>query len=99
MTTVFESTPGGGVIIGRWQDVSAIIEKNKILQNESEVTKEGIRNGWWLYFQLPNIIIEKFRNEYGVDVYNRDHQPKVFELVNRPEYRYLKTTTKRHTVR
>ena len=83
-------------IIGAEQDVSSLLEVNKILQNDEEYSKRGIKEGWWHYASYPAIIIEKWINEYGVNVFNKDHQKKVLELTNRPEYRYLKTTTKMH---
>ena len=100
MTTTFdydESTDT--TYIGREQDVSLILDANKVLANEPEVTKRGIKDGWWHYATIPNIIIEKWLNEKGVDVYNKDHQKEVFKLLNQPEYRYLKTTTKMHMPR
>jgi hypothetical protein len=86
-------------IIHREQDVSAILEMNKAQQNDEDYTKKGIKDGWWHYANIPNIVIEKWIREYGVNVYDKDHEPKVFKLLNQPEYRYLKTTTKLHTVR
>lgn len=83
-------------IVGSEQDVSLILEQNKRLQNDDDYTKKGIKGGWWHYASYPSIIIEKWMNEYGVNVFDRNHEKKVTELTNRPEYRYLKTTTKMH---
>ena len=83
-------------IIGAEQDVSSLLEVNKILQNDEEYSKRGIKEGWWHYASYPSIIIEKWLTEHGVNVFNKDHQKKVLELTNRPEYRFLKTTTKMH---
>lgn len=83
-------------IVGSEQDVSLLLDVNKQLQNNEGYTKKGIKQGWWQYASYPAVIIEKWMNEYGVNVFNKDHQKKVFELTNRPEYRYLKTTTKMH---
>lgn len=82
--------------IGREQDVSFILDNNKVLQNSEDYTKHGIKNEWWHYATIPNIVIEKWRNELGVDVFNKNHEKKVYSLLNQPEYRYLKTTTKMH---
>ena len=82
--------------IYREQDVSTILDINKALQNNEQFTREGIKSGWWHYGKIPMIVIEKWLNEHGVDVFNRDHQKAVFRLLNQPEYRYLKTTTKMH---
>ena len=83
-------------IVGSEQDVKILLDANKALQNDEDYSKSGIKNGWWHYASYPAIIIEKWINEFGVDVFNKDHQKKVLELTNRPEYRYLKTTTKMH---
>lgn len=96
MTTTFDYTPDGVVILGREQDISAMLEANKAKANDAQATRDGIKNGWWHYFQLPNVIIEKFINEHGVSIYNKDHWPAIFRLINQPEYKYLKTTAKMH---
>lgn len=97
MTSYFEYHPETDTtVISREQDVDLILDANKVLQNNPEVTKRGIKDGWWHYATIPNIVIEKWLNELGVNVYNKDHSKKVFQLLNQPEYRYLKTTTKMH---
>ncbi len=97
MTTTFDYIPETDTtVIGREQDCSLILEANKALQNDESITQQGIKNSWWHYGQIPNIVIEKWKNEHGVDVFNKDHQKAVFRLLNQPEYRYLKTTTKMH---
>ena len=97
MTTYFDYDHAtGSTLVGYEQDISPILERNKILQNEDRYTKEGMKNDWWHYASYPAIVIEKWMKEYGVNVFDKNHQKKVFELTNRPEYRYLKTTTKMH---
>jgi hypothetical protein len=97
ITTFFDYDHGSDTtIVGSEQDVSHLLEQNKALQNDAEYTKKGIKEGWWHYASYPAIIIEKWLNEYGVNVFDKDHQKKVLELTNRPEYRYLKTTAKMH---
>ena len=97
MTSYFDYLPESGkTVIYTEQDVTPILEMNKALQNDTDASKQGIKNGWWHYGQIPNIIIEKWKNDHGVDVFNKDHQKAVFKLLNDPQYRYLKTTTKFH---
>ena len=97
ITTTFEYDHiSDRTTIGREEDVTAYIEYGKELQKHEDYSKDGIKRGWWHYCTFPNIIIEKWRNEHGVDVFNKDHQKAVFRLINQPEYRYLKTTTKMH---
>ena len=83
-------------IIGREQDVSLVLQVNKALQNNEDYSKQGIKNEWWHYATIPPLIIEKWKNEKGVDVFNKDHERAVFRLLNDPEYRYLKTTAGFH---
>lgn len=82
--------------ISREQDVELILDINKAITNDEDISKKGIKHGWWHYAQVPNIIIEKWRREHGVDFFNKDHQKAWLKLINQPEYRYLKTTTKMH---
>ena len=100
ITTTFDYDHGSDtMILGREQDVEKLLDLNKTLQNDPEVTRQGIKKDWWLYAMYPAIVIEKWMNEHGVNVFKREHQKKVYELTNRPEYRWLKTTTKMHTVK
>lgn len=97
MTTTFDYIPETDTtVVGREQDVEPILEMNKRLANDDDLTREGIKNGWWKYATIPNIVIEKWLNDYGVNVYDKNHQKRVFQLLNQPEYRYLKTTAKMH---
>ena len=97
ITRYFDYDPNNDTaIIHSEQDVSLILEANKVLQNDEGLTKQGIKNSWWHYAQIPNIIIEKWIRDHGVNLYNKDHQKAVFRLLNDPQYRYLKTTAKMH---
>ena len=97
MTTTFDYYPESDTtVLYREQDVEGILKANMALQNDPDVWKQGVKNGWALYATIPNIVIEKWLSEFGVNVYNKDHEKKVFQLLNQPEYKYLKTTTKMH---
>lgn len=93
--TYFEAKDGAWTIESK-QDVTPIIELNKMMQNDEDYSKRGMKADWWHYAKIPNVIIEKWMREKGVDVFNKAHRKKVFALLNDPEYKYLKTTTKRH---
>jgi|TARA_Y100001951_G_C11081623_1_gene151675 hypothetical protein len=75
------------------QDVEPLLELNKKEYNKDYIyggveTKEmGMRK----VASIPLIIIEKWRTEHGIDVMNKDHWPKVKQLLNDPEYRFLRT--------
>ena len=78
------------------QNIDFMLELNKAEANDTDLTKQGIKNGMWRYAMIPNIIIEKWLNELGVNAYDKNDEKKVFALLNQPEYKYLKTTSKMH---
>ena len=84
-------------IITHEQDTSRIIEANKTDSNDDDRTKAGIKRDWWHYARVPNVVILEWKQKYGVDFYNRNHRKRVFELLNHPDYRLLKTTNKFHS--
>ena len=72
---------------------------NKAMANDGDIWKQGVKNGWAHYGQIPAIVLEKWLNEHGVDAFKKENWDKggpVWRLLNSPEYRYLKTTTKFH---
>ncbi len=77
-------------IIETVQDTAPILERNKAMQNEDD-------RGWGASRDLrraasiPDIVILKWRNEYGIDVFDRNHWPAVKRLLNDPDWRWLRT--------
>lgn len=100
VTDVFEYDPlTDTTTLSRQQDVETILEDNKLLQNNDDYWKHGVKNDFAHYATIPLILIEKWLNEEGLDVFNKNHEKRVFQKLNSPEYRYLKTTTKVHQAR
>lgn len=77
-------------------DAEPVLENNKARANDAEYSKRGIKQGFWLYASIPAIVQTKWLIEHGVDVYNKDHGPRIGKLLNDPEYQYLKATTGYH---
>ena len=98
MTTTFDYIPETDttVIYREQEDVNLILDQNKVAQNDPGLWRDGVKQSWALYCHVPNIVIEHWLNTHGVNFYDKDHQKAVFKLLNRPEYKYLKTTTKMH---
>lgn len=77
--------------IVRTQDVEAILDRNKALQNNGH-------NGWTTgrnfrhVADIPPVVAEKWLNDYGIDVLNKDHGPAVRRLLNDPDWAYLRTS-------
>jgi len=81
------------------QQVNGILDQNKALANDTDRTKRQIKDDMVHYATVPNSLILKWQIEKGVDVFNTHHRKKVFELLNDPEYRFLKTTNIHHDFR
>jgi len=77
-------------------DCEPYLEQNKRLANDTELTKRGIKDEFWLFASIPPAIQVKWLVEEGLDVYNRHHAERVFKKLADPDYRYLKCTYGRH---
>jgi hypothetical protein len=77
-------------------DSTPYLEENKRIANDDDVTKKGIKNGWWKYASIPPAVQLQWLINHGVDVYNKDHGDAVLKLINSRDYSYLKTTAKFH---
>lgn len=77
-------------VIETVQDVRPVLERNKALLNADD-------GGWSATRELrraaaiPDIIILKWRNEEGIDVFDPNHWPAVKRKLNSSEYRWLRT--------
>lgn len=76
-------------------DVSPILERNKTAYNDDDAKAKGIKNGWWRVASIPNALIEKWRAEEGIDVFNKNHRQAVMRKLQDPDYRYLRTSSGR----
>lgn len=81
------------------QDVAAVLDANKRQAADEDKTRRGIKNDWWKYASVPAIVEVEWLNKYGVILDNPEHKQRVFELLNHPDYKYLKTTNKVHVVK
>jgi hypothetical protein len=87
--TRFVEDSDGSLIVHREADVEPLLEANKALATSGDgysPSRELRRAA-----SIPMIIIEKWRNELGVDVFNPDHKEAVRRLLNSSEYLYLRT--------
>jgi hypothetical protein len=90
----WEDSYDGKLQVHYRQDVEPVLEYTKRLRNDG-MTDYGIKQDLWHYAQIPPVIILEMRFKHGVDVFQKDHLHKVFQLIN-TEYPYLKTTEKMH---
>lgn len=78
------------------QDVSHIIESNKMMAKDADYSKKGMKADWWHYARVPNNIIHKWMVEDGINFFDKNDRKKVFAKLNDPAYRHLKVTDKKH---
>lgn len=85
------------ITLTRTQDVTAILDRNKALQNDtsehwkdrSKGTESGI--DMRLGAIVPNIIIEKWMRDHGVNIFDKEHLTAARRLINDSDWRWLKT--------
>lgn len=80
-------------------DAEPVLELNRQIANDGEITKKGIKDGFWLYASIPTIFQYKLLVEHGIDVYKKEHGARLSKILEDPEYRHLKTTTKKHIIK
>lgn len=75
----------------RTADVEPVLDYTKERANTVGLNRKDIAEGWWAYAKLPPIVILQMRAK-GIDVFNRDHQMRMFQEIN-ANYPHLKMTT------
>ena len=83
-------------IISYTADSTPILDVNKKLANDSEYSKDGIKDEFWHYATIPVEVQMDWLINLGVDIYRKEDAKKVSNLLNDPDYLYLKTTTGHH---
>ena len=86
-------------IISYTADSTPLLERNKAMANDAEYSSKGIKDEFWHYATIPVAVQMDWLINKGVDIYNKDHSAKISQLLNDPEYRYLKTTHKHHEMK
>lgn len=80
-------------------DAEPVLEFNRSLANDSEITKTGIKNEFWRYASIPAIVQVKLMAEKGINIWKREHGNRLSQVLEDPDYRYLKCTSKRHIIK
>lgn len=89
ITTRFVEDSDGSLIVHREADVEPLLESNKALMNSGDgytPSREMRRAA-----SIPLAVVEKWKTELGVDVFNPDHIGAVRRLLNSSEYAFLRT--------
>lgn len=84
----------GKVVIERIQDIETILDRNKFLQNEKQTWA-----GYWHHIgTIPNVIIEKWMNEEGVNILKMpadEWGQFIKRKLRDPDNKWLRTTDRK----
>lgn len=78
----------------RSADLQANVDENRRLQNDGRNSFKVDGMTFERVASIPLYLVELWKKMYGVDVFNKDHEKAVERLLNNPDLRYLKTTTR-----
>ena len=86
-----DSDEGGEIISS--QDVGAVLENNRAQFNENDgyTADRSMRRVAY----IPDIIIQKWWNEEGLDVWDPAHSQRLMRKLNDPDWLYLRTAAGR----
>lgn len=88
-TKYVEDPMTGDLTVARSADVAPILEHNKALATMNDGYSPG--REWRRAASIPLIVVEKWKNELGVDVFDPNHKAAVRRLLNSSEWQYLRT--------
>lgn len=74
------------------QDVNTALDVTNVLRNDEGYWKQGVKNGMAHYASIPALLLEDWAKK-GVNI---NEPEELVKMVNRPEYAYLRVTTKTH---
>lgn len=83
----------GTLVIETKQDVEPIIERNLLMRNDEDYTKEGIKKGWWHVATIPDVFVHKWYKE-GLDIRTAP-MSEIRKKLQDPEYLHFLTTTRK----
>ena len=83
----------GQLVVKRVQDTTPYLEENKRIRNSySDWRHSRPKHAMRKVAEIPNIVVEKWMRELGVNIFDRNHSKKVQQLLNSNEYAYLRTS-------
>lgn len=93
-----DRTQGGNMQLHYRQDVEPVLDLAKIERTHGLSDKAGKKQELYLYARIPPVVQLKLKYERGLDIHNRDHMKRIFQVIN-SEYPHLKCTDKIHTLK
>ena len=91
LETIFHDE-GDKIYIETRQDVSKDLKFNEESRKaHTNYLKKGVEH--YHIAHIPDLFITKIKNEYGLDIFNPEHQEDVKKkILNNPDYAFLRTT-------
>jgi hypothetical protein len=89
ITTRFVEDSDGSLIVHREADVEPILEANKALaaSGDGYSPSRELRRA----ATVPFAVLEKWKNELGIDYADKNDWPKIMALLDSNEYRHFRT--------
>jgi hypothetical protein len=63
--------------IERVQNIEPALDRNKVLFNDDDYKRQGMKDSFLHVAHIPMIVIEKWKVEEGIDVFNPGHINRV----------------------
>ena len=82
----------GETVISHTQDVTPILEQNKLEKN-TDITQIGIKKSWMKLASIPNTILHKWMIEDGIKPFTREGIQYITKKVHERDYAHLKVAT------
>ncbi len=76
-----------------WQfkgDPQPTLDQNHRIRNGFDHAKSK-KAGWELIASIDNTIALLWLTQYGIDVFKKEHMPRVIRLLNDPDWKFVKT--------
>lgn len=86
ITTKYLADEEGNLTISKTQDISEIIERNKIIADNPWSEDKSFKH----VASVPLVVIQQWRKE-GIDIYDKNDLPKIIAKLNSSEFDAFRT--------
>lgn len=69
-----------------------VLDCNQKIANETDFTRKGIKDSWWLVASIPVELQVSWLINEGIDVYKKEDWPRVKAKLEDRDFQKLKTT-------
>lgn len=76
------------------QDVTFFLDRMQAIRNNPDISKQGIKEDWWLYCSIPPVVELELRKK-GLRLERREDHKAILKEIN-SNFPFLKATDKVH---